>query len=151
MKLQFLAIICLLLTSATIKAQSKTPSKNINGVYHLFKAEKGPSGTTNKMLIELAKNNGTIMLAVAACEKCYPAVYTYQPALSKKFGKPVYYNSSGIHVLTYDDNSFIICMAAISIEKDFNYTNFYSKSKAKVDGISQKKIASYASKILDYL
>lgn len=134
----------------SLQAQ-EAPSQSVNGLYHLFTPEKGPSGKTNKMLIELAENNGTKMLAVAACEKCYPAICTYKPELSKQFGKPVFYNSSGIHVLKYDNESFIICMAAISIDKDFNYINFYSKSKSKVEAMTTKQMEAYANKILDYI
>lgn len=145
-----LILIGSLLVGLTSIAQ-QLPNDSINGIYHLLKQEKGPSGKTNKMLIELAENNGTKMLAVAACEKCYPAIYTYKPELSKQFGKPVFYNSSGIHVLKYDNDSFIICMAAISIDKDFNYINFYSKSKSKVEAMTTKQMEAYANKILDYI
>lgn len=142
--------ICVFFTGLISVAQ-QPKSDLINGIYHLSSPEKGPSGPTKKMIIQLAENNGTKMLAVAACEKCFPAIYTYKPELSKEFGKPVYYNSAGFHVLTYDNNSFIICMVAISIEKDFNYINFYSKNKGKVDAMTTKKMEAYASKILDYL
>lgn len=148
--MKLLLITCSLFFVISLQAQ-EAPSQSVNGLYHLFTPEKGPSGKTDKMLIELAENNGTKMLTVAACEKCYPAIYTYKPELSKQFGKPVFYNSSGIHVLKYDDDSFIICMVAISIEKDFNYINFYSKNKSKVDSMSISKMEKYASQILDYL
>lgn len=145
-----LLITCSLLFAVLLYAQ-EAPSQSVNGLYHLFTPEKGASGKTDKMLIELAENNGTKMLAVASCERCYPAIYTYKPELSKQFGKPVFYNSSGIHILKYDNDSFIICMVAISIDKDFNYINFYSKSKSKVKTMSTKKMEAYASKILDFL
>lgn len=143
-------LVCIFFTGLTAVAQQPN-NTTINGIYHLFTPEKGPSGPTKKMIIELAEKNNTKMLAVAACKGCYPAIYTYKPTLSKQFKKPIYYNSSGIHVLTYDDNSFIICVLSTSTEKKINYINFYSKSKSKVDAMTTKKTKAYASKILAYL
>lgn len=146
-------IILLLFLSNVIvlTAQNITPSKNINGTYHLLIPEKGVSGKTKKMLIQLGENNGTQMLAVAACKQCFPAIYTYKPELSKKFKKPVFYNSMGYYVITYDKDSFILFVIAISADDDFRYINFYSKDQSKVKTMTKAKMEEYASTILDFI
>ncbi len=144
--LAFLILFCAFNLNAQIQID---PS--VNGIYHLYSPEKGPSGKTYKMILEFIERNTQQMLAIAPCAECYPAIYSYKPELTRKFGKPIFYNSSRIHVLQYDDESFIICMVAVSLEKDFEYINFYSKSKSKVNAMSLEKIQNYANNILNFL
>ncbi|MGC1472035.1 MAG: hypothetical protein WA775_05545 [Psychroserpens sp.] len=131
--------------------QNITPSESIDGTYTTLIAEKGVGGKTNTMLVQLIINNGTIMLAAGACERCFPIIYTYDEDLSVQFKKPVFSNSTGILALTYDDDSFVFVVPALTAEDDFSYMNFYSKSASKVTTMTQAKIKSYAFKILDLL
>ncbi len=143
--------ILLLLVAGVVQAQNKPSKAHIDGAYTALVAERGASGPTKNKVIQLVENNGTQMLAVAACAKCFPALYTYKPKMSKQFGKPVFYNSMGLYLLTYDQESFVIVMLDLTFKENFSYHNFYSKSNEKVKTMSKKKVEAYAIKLLDYL
>lgn len=151
MKIKLLVIACMLCLSITTNAQSVAPSNSINGAYHLFTPEKGQGGKTKNMIVELMENNGTKMLGVAACKRCFPAVYTYKAEISKEFGKPVFHNSSGFYVATYDADSFVIFMPMVNGNSYFRYVNFYSKTQAKVQAMNKSSIEKYAMTLLEIL
>ncbi|MEE9363635.1 MAG: hypothetical protein V3U92_13635 [Cellulophaga sp.] len=96
-----------------------------------------------KKLIQLAENNGSKILAIAACAKCIPALYAYEPEESERIGKPVYFNKIGLYVITYDAESFAIVMLSAKEGEDFSYLNFYSKNQATVKSMTKEKIANY--------
>lgn len=122
-------------------------TNQINGSYHLFEAERGVNNKSTKTkLIEYGENNGIKLLAVAACEKCIPAVYTYKKEESIQMERPVFFNSSGLWVVKYDDESFVIFMpdpAAGSDSEKLYISNFYSKSKFKVENMTKAKIKDF--------
>ncbi|MDO1501447.1 hypothetical protein Q2T40_15030 [Winogradskyella maritima] len=113
--------------------------------------ERGTSGPSKDKVIQLVENNGMLMLAVAACEKCFPALYTYKSDLSKQFGKSVFNNSMGFYAVSYDGNSFVVFLPSLSAEKDFEFSNFYSKETSKLKFLTKKKVEEYATKLLDLL
>ena len=132
-------------------AQSAEPDESLNGTYHLLNAERSTQGgTTNQMIVQYADRNGTKMLAAAACEKCTPAVYTFQPEPSKALGLSVFFNSFGIYMIQFDEESFVAIIPDKQLGKGvfekLAYSNFYSKDKSKVAGMSASKIADYAIK-----
>lgn len=60
-------------------AQTEKPTSKIDGTYYLLESESGINNQQTKTkLFQLAENNGLRMLAIAACEKCVPAIYTYK-------------------------------------------------------------------------
>ncbi|WP_394748957.1 hypothetical protein [Spongiimicrobium salis] len=134
-----------------LSAQNVLSSNAIDGAYVALVAEKGPSGPTKDKVIQLAENNGTTMLAVAACERCFPAMYTYNKTLSEQFGNTVFMNSFGIYALQYDTNSFVVVVPSLSLNENFSFYNFYTKKKEELTKIDQKKIEAFALPLLDYL
>lgn len=120
-------------------------------MYHLLEAERGiDNQPTHTKLVEYGAHNGTKLLAIAACEKCIPAIYSYQADDSESLGVTTYYNSNGLFVFEYDFESFVIIMLNPSAEDDwinFAFSNFYSKSKSKVDAMSQQKIKDFIETI----
>lgn len=145
-----LNILLLFITSVVFAQQEITPEA-INGTYHLFMEERGVSGPTKTKLIQFGENNGTKLLAIAACEKCMPAIYTYQEAESEQIGIPVFFNSTGLYVFGYDTDSFVTVMVTSKLGDktwaNFAFSNFYSKSKSKVETITKSKIEAYAIKL----
>ena len=136
---------------STAFAQQEIISESVNGTYHLFMAERGVPKPTKTKLIQFGENNGTKLLAVAACEKCMPAVYTYQETESKRLGVPVFFNSTGLYVFKYDKDSFVIVMVTSKLGDNpwtnFTFSNFYSKTKSKADSITKAEIEAYAIKL----
>lgn len=139
----------LLLTSTTLLfCQHEMPSTKNNGSYSLLEPERGINNKpTSTKLFEFGKNNGTNLLAIAACEKCMPALYTYQEAQSKRLGIPVFFNKMGLYVFGYKNNSFVIVLVSSELGKKawtkFSFINFYSKNKSEVASITKSEIEQY--------
>lgn len=142
-----------LIFTSTLFAQGlKEVESPYNGRYHLLKAEKSATqGTTKKMTLQLVENNGKQMMAAVACEKCFPAVYSYQKEMSDKLGVPVFFNRMGLYLIGYDDNSFIVCSSSKLLGQGewtkLIYINIYSKNQLKPTKIGEEKIKQYAMEI----
>lgn len=134
-----------------VQGQSRLSSEKVNGAYIALEAEKGSNGPTKNKVIELAENNGTQILAIAACETCFPAIYTFNQNLSEQFGKPVFTNSMGIYSIVYDDKSFVVVVPSLKLEENFSFLNFYSKDKDLLLKMTKNKIEKYAIGLLDFL
>lgn len=148
--LSFLLLSMVILQHA--QAQSHMATTAINGTYQLMEAERSAKGPTKQKLMEYGEVNGQKMLAASACKQgCVPAVYSYQEELSQQFGKPVFFNSYGIYMITYDDDSFISCAPGTPLgEKpwqSFSYINFYSKDASKVGEMSRQKAIDFAIEV----
>ena len=133
-------LVLLLFSINIIAAQQEMPTKSINGTYYLLFSERG----VKTKHIQFGENNGTQLLAIAACEKCMPAVYTYKPKESKELEKPVFYNSIGLYVISYDAESFITVMLSTNENTNFAFSNFYSKNPATIKTMTKEKIEAYA-------
>lgn len=150
--LSFIVAALCFISSSAIYAQSGTPTSAIDGTYHLLTPERSPrGGTTKTMLMQYVEKNGQKMLVAAACEKgCTPAVYTYQSEHSQKLGIPVFFNSFGIYMIAYDDDSFISAIPDSPLGKatwkNLSYSNFYSKDAAKVSSMNAEKMKAYVIK-----
>jgi len=133
--------------NAAVKAKSNAVK------YHLLEAERSPAGgTTKTLLLEEGDNKGTKVLVIKACEeKCTPAVYTYKEDESKKLGIKVFFNSSGIYILEYNESSFISVMSSESFGKavfeKFIFSNFYSKEASEAKSATKEKVEAYAIKM----
>ena len=137
-------LIVLFIPSLTF-SQDASPTKAINGTYHLLEAERG----VETKLFEFGEHNGVKLLAIAACEKCMPAVYTYKADESKELGRTVFFNATGLYVFRYDEESFVMIMIDPNADvwTDFYFSNFYSKNKIKVDSMSKQKLKDFIIKI----
>jgi hypothetical protein len=144
-------LICFLLLSQISYTQN-TRNKDNNGTYHLFEAERGINNKpTNSKIFEFGEHNSVKLLAIAACAKCMPAVYTYQETESNKLDIPVYFNKMGIYILGYDKESFVAVLVTNKLGdgewNNFSFSNFYSKNKLKIASINKEKISNYAKEI----
>lgn len=137
----------------TINGQAQeNPSKDmIDGAYTALFAEAGTSGDTTDKSIQLVENNGTQMLAVASCEKCFPALYTYNSDLSVKLAKTVFSNTMGLYVIAYQSQGFVIVMPDFTFKENFSFVNFYGKDRREVAKMTKAKINVFALELLDYL
>ncbi|MGB3607695.1 MAG: hypothetical protein WA775_16150 [Psychroserpens sp.] len=150
MRSRLLLVLCMV-TSLNAFSQIEQPDDPRNGVYHLLEPERGLNNQpTSTKLVQYGKNNGTKLLAIAACEKCMPAVYTFQPEETEILGVTTHYNSTGLFVFEYDSESFVIIMLDPSANGDwtnFMFSNFYSKDQEKVNNMSKDKIKDFVTKI----
>jgi len=122
-------------------------------IYYLLEAERSPKGgTTKTIILEEGDNKGTKVMVIAACKSgCVPAIYTYQSEPSKTLGKKIYFNTAGIYIMQYDENSFVSVMPTKQLGKapfdKFVFSNFYSKDAKKVKTITKAKAEAYAIRI----
>ena len=140
----FFKYLVVLLMPCMLFSQSKQPTEAINGKYYLMAAEKGiGSKMTKEKLFQYTKWGNDKILIVAACEKCSPAIYKYNKEYSDDFGVSVFYNGAGF-MISYDDESFVMMVSnRNSNDSGFTYSNFYSKNKAKADGMTKQKIVAF--------
>ena len=128
--LKFSVLICSLLTVFAAQAFELTPEK-VNGIYLLATPERSAGGQTQKLQIEFGDMNGQKILATQACPRCPAAGYKLKSEISKELGRPVFFNSMGIYIIAYDDNTFVSVMADGELGKmiwsEITYTNVYSK------------------------
>ena len=147
-RLIYLVLFC---SPTFIFAQYENPTEALTGTYHLLEAEKGiGSKQTKTKVAQYAKWGEDYVMAVAACEKCMPAIYKYKKDYSDELKTAVFYNDYALFLIFYDEESFII-MKPSNKEgaefTDFSFSNFYSKSQAKVATMSQQKIKEFVAKI----
>ncbi|MBL4798116.1 MAG: hypothetical protein JKY50_11925 [Oleispira sp.] len=123
-------LICSLFMVFAAQAFELTPEK-VNGIYLLAIPERSAAGQTKKLQIEFAEMNGQKVLATQACPRCPAAGYKLQAEVSKELGRPVFFNSMGIYIIAYDDNTFVSVAADGELGKmawsEISYANIYSK------------------------
>ena len=143
----FLTYFIVLLTPCLLYSQGKKPTEAINGTYHLLEGERGIGNKQTKTKIfQYGLFGKTKVLAIAACGKCMPAIYKYKKEESEALGFPFFYNDIGLFMITYDSESFVMVMPSNKEDadwSDFSFSNFYSKNKAKVAAMTQKKIKEF--------
>ena len=150
MKKKFL-LLPFLFGAIILNCQNKI-DKSFNGKYYTLEAEKGVDNKPSKIkYVELGENNGKKMLAVAACEKCMPAIFSYKPDESKIYKRSIFFNYFGLYAIAYDEESFIIIQVSnklgAGVWSKFAFSNFYSKSKTKVDAMTKQKLEDFARKL----
>ncbi len=128
--IKHLMFICAVFTILPGHAFELTPQA-VNGVYQLAIPERSAAGQTQKLKVEFGELNGQKMLATSACARCPGAGYKMQDEASKELGRPVFYNSMGIYIFAYDENTFVAVMADGPLGKKvwstLSYANVYSK------------------------
>ena len=122
----------LMLACASYSAHSfELTPEQVNGVYQLAQPERSAAGPTQKLTIEYGEINGQTVLVTASCPKCPAAGYRLLQTESKELGRPVFFNSSGIYTIAYDNNTFVSVMADGQLGKKIwqklMYANVYSK------------------------
>lgn len=115
---------------ATTQAIELTP-EGVNGIYLLATPERSASGQTQKLQVEFGDMNGQTVLATRACPRCPGAGYKLLEEPTKELGRPVFFNSMGIYIIAYDENTFVSVMADGELGKkvwsQIAYANVYSK------------------------
>jgi len=123
----------------TATTSSSTGAKSGNTTYHLMEAERGKT----KVQLEEGENNGTKIMAING------AMYTYQDEPSSTLGKKIYFNTAGLYVMEYDDNSWVSVMPDKPLGKfeftKFMFSNFYSADAAKAKAMTKAKVEAYAT------
>lgn len=103
----------------------------VNGLYELAQPERSAAGQTQKLQIEYGEMNGQVFLAAASCANCPAAGYRLLETESKELGRPVFFNSSGIYIIAYDESTFVSVMADAQLGKKIwqklPYANIYNK------------------------
>lgn len=132
-------------------SQNSNPTEALNGTYNLLESERGIGNKqTFTKIFQYGKWGENYVMAVAACAKCMPAIYKYQKEYSEDLKTAVFFNDAGLFLISYDDESFVMMMPSKDDDadwSDFSFSNFYSKSKAKVAAMSKQKIKDYIVKI----
>ena len=130
--------------AAASKAKSNTPAQGASKggtTFYLMEAERGKT----KVQLEEGENNGTKIVAING------AMYTYQDEPSATLGKKIYFNTAGLYVMQYDDNSWVSVMPTKQLGKapwdKFGFSNFYSSDAAKAKGMTKAKAEAYAIKL----
>lgn len=144
--MKYIILSVFLCFSIAIKAQNSKPTKGLGGKYYLMDAERASRGETTKTkYFEFGEHNGVQLLAVAACEKCMPAVYTYKPEESEEINRLVFFNKVGLIIIQFDKDSFVMIMPNPNSDNwlDFMFSNFYSKSKTKAEQMTQQKLKTF--------
>lgn len=148
MKLKALLLL-LFFTVLSSKAQDYFPDKEkFNGTYYSLKPMKLRSGgVATEMICQVGKMGNIQVLAIAACEKCMPGVYTFKPSSSKEIKRAMFYNKYGAMAIEYDENSFVVAY----VTADKPRVDFYSKSKSKVAAMTEEKALEFVMKFSDQL
>lgn len=122
--------IWMLIYPINVCAGSLTPEQ-VNGVYDLAQAERSGSGQTQELLIQLGEHQGKTVIATAGCERCPPAIYSFMQQESSELQRAVFFNSMGLYLIHYDDNTFVSVMAdgllGKKVWQNIAYINVYRK------------------------
>jgi hypothetical protein len=128
--IKHLILICSLLMVFAAQALVLTPEK-VNGIYLLAIPERSAAGQTKKLQVEYGDMNGQKVLVTKACPRCPAAGYKLQDEATNELGRPVFFNSMGIYIIAYDENTFVSVMADAELGKKawstITYANVYSK------------------------
>ncbi len=135
----------LLFCTITSQAKELTP-ESVKGIYHLGVPERGQQ----QVEIVYGDMKGKAVIAVAPCERCPPAVYSYLKKESGILGIPAF-TTNGLYLFQYNDNSFVVAQPDVTLGErawsKFKHTNIYSKDKATANSLSRSQIAQFAINI----
>ncbi|WP_064792476.1 hypothetical protein [Shewanella woodyi] len=106
-------------------------AEQVNGVYDLAKPERSAAGQTQELLIQLGEHQGKTVIATAGCERCPPAIYSLMKQESSELQRAVFFNSMGVYLISYDDNTLVSVMAdgllGKKVWQKIAYINVYRK------------------------
>lgn len=149
MKIKVAILLLFFLTILSSKAQDYFPNKEkFNGKYYSLnpiKVNARGIGKIDQITCQVGKMGTIRVLAMAPCDNCMPAVYTFKPESAKEIKKAVFYNRTGVMVIEYNKNSFVIVGATTTKPT----VDFYSKDKSTVDAMTAEKALEYALKYIE--
>lgn len=121
---------CSLIAGYSTQAFELT-QESVNGIYDLATPERSAAGQTKKLQIEYGELNGQKILVSKACPQCPAAGYKMLNDETNELNRPVFFNSMGIYIVAYDENTFVSVMADAQLGKKawskITYANIYSK------------------------
>lgn len=133
----------LLLFISLSSTAAELTAESVKGVYHLGTPERGQK----KVMMGYGDMNGTTVIAVAACKKCPPAVYSYMSEESKTLGVPVF-TTAGLYLIQYDDESFVIIQPDGALGRQvwskIGHANVYSKNQNTAKTLARDSIEKFA-------
>ena len=139
--LSYLLSLTFLFNSISSHATSLTP-ESVKGIYHLGTPERGQS----KVEMAYGDMRGTTVIAVAACPRCPPAVYSYLTEESDTLGVPVF-TTSGLYLFQYNTDSFVIvqpdAVLGRKIWSKIGHANIYSKNANTAKATSREQIEEF--------
>lgn len=115
----------------------------LNGTYYLGVPERG----AKQVLLQYGQLGEKRVIAVAACQKCPPAVYSFQAEPSQVLGVPVFM-TAGLYLIRFDQESFILVQSDGALGRKIwdkiGHTNIYSKNVSKTQSVSRSTIQAFA-------
>lgn len=146
-----ITLLLLIFTVVTTNAQDYFPNKEqFNGKYYSLnpiKVKARGVGKIDQMTCQVGKMGQSRILAMAISDRMMPAVYSFKPASAKAIKRAVFYNKTGVMVIAYDKESFVVVGATTK-----NPTiDFYSKNKATVTAMTKEKALAYAMKYAEQI
>lgn len=143
MKKMSFIIISLFVLAGSAQSVSLSP-ETVNGMYHLTVPERGQK----KVLVQYGQLGGKTVIAVAACKKCVPMIYSYLDEESKTLGESIFYSSAGLYLFYSKQGNFIVVqpdgVLGRKIWKNIRHANLYSKSQSTAQGVPIASLKKYA-------
>jgi len=131
----------LLFNAISAYAAPLTP-ESVKGIYHLGTPERGQS----KVEMAYGDMRGTTVIAVAACPRCPPAVYSYLKEESSTLGVPVF-TTSGLYLFQYNSDSFVIVQPDAVLGRQawskIGHANIYSKNASTAKSTPRAQIETF--------
>ncbi|MCW9000710.1 MAG: hypothetical protein OQK04_18510, partial [Kangiellaceae bacterium] len=133
----------LLLLISPLLAAGELSRDKIKGSYHLGTPERG------KIQVEMDFGNmGNKVVLAVGCKGCPTATYSFLKEESSTLGVATFFNSIGLYVFQYDDESWVVVQPdgqlGRKIWSKIGHANVYSKSPAKAKSISRSQIEKFA-------
>jgi len=141
----FALVFTLLFSTMALQAAEITP-ESVKGIYHLGIPERGQ----HQVEIAYGDMKGKNVIAIAPCERCPPAVYSYLKKKSRILDVPVF-TTSGLYLFQYDNESFVIVQPDSILGKKpwskIGHANIYSKNIATAKSVSRLQIESFVTNL----
>lgn len=137
-----IALTLLTLLSPMLMAGELSRDK-IKGSYHLGTPERGKT----QVEMDFGNLGNKIVLAVG-CKGCPTATYSFLKEESSTLGVATFFNSIGLYVFQYDDESWVVVQPdgqlGRKVWSKIGHANIYSKDPLKAKSVSRTKIENFA-------
>jgi hypothetical protein len=116
---------------------------SVNGEYYLGVPERGKS----KVLMQYGQLGNKTVIAVAACQSCPPAVYSFQQEPSKTLGTPVFM-TSGLYLIPLNENSFVLVqpdgLLGRKVWSKIGHANLYTRDQQAAANFDRASVEKFA-------
>jgi len=116
---------------------------SVNGEYYLGVPERGKS----KVLMQYGQLGNKTVIAVAACQSCPPAVYSFQEEPSKTLGTPVFM-TSGLYLIPLNENSFVLVqpdgLLGRKVWSKIGHANLYTRDQQAAANFDRASVEKFA-------